>query len=213
MIIITVGNQKGGVGKSTISDNLAVIAATNGLKVLLIDSDTQGSSMAFRGLREKNDIKAISITAPTIHKDIKGFAGAFDVCFIDAGGRDSAVFRSAIMSCDLLLIPVLPSQYDIFALSDTVNILKEARTYKDIPGYLCLNQMLHANISGEAQEAIEEISKENDLKIFNSTLFSRVAFKNSISSGQGVIEWEPKGKAAGEIKSLYAEIMKEAKTI
>ena len=107
-MILTVGNTKGGVGKSTIACNFSVESALAGKKTLLIDADIQGSSIGFRASREKNDIKAMSITTPTLHKDIKDFQ--FDMVLIDVGGRDSAVFRSAIMACDLMIIPVLPSQ-------------------------------------------------------------------------------------------------------
>lgn len=206
---ICVGNQKGGVGKSTIADNLAVIAANEGRRTLLIDADPQGSSMAFRGLRQKDDIKAMSITTPTLHKDLRGFADAFDYCFIDAGGRDSSVFRSAIMACDILLIPTLPSQYDIYALLDTLEILKEARVYKEIPAFLVLNQMLHAKVSSDAQEALQEIAGKHEIALLHTTLYSRVAFKNSVGEGQGVTEYEPNGKAALEMKTLYNELLRK----
>jgi len=122
--VIVVANQKGGVGKSTIACNLAVAFAYWGAKVLLIDTDVQGSSVGFRAIREKNDITAIAITKPTVHKDIRGFSN-FDIVVVDAGGRDSAVFRSSIMAATygMLIIPTLPSVYDIWATEDTSAIL------------------------------------------------------------------------------------------
>ena len=96
MNVIVVANQKGGVGKSTISCNLGVASALSGHKTLIIDADPQGSSATFRAVREKDDLKVISIIKPTIHKDIQDFT-SFDRVIVDAGGRDSAVFRSAIL--------------------------------------------------------------------------------------------------------------------
>ncbi len=204
MKIIGFINSKGGVGKSTIACNVAVEVALEGLKPLLIDSDIQGSSTAFRATRELDDIKAVSITTPTIHKDLQSFNG-FDIAIIDSGGRDTAVFRSAIMSCDLLVIPTNPSQYDVWACGDCIQVLKEARAYKDIPAYFVLNQLIpNTIVSKEATEALNEFS--GDVKLLSSTLTSRVAFKNSIPYGKGVSENEPEGKASVEIKNLYKEI-------
>ena len=116
MKVISVVNQKGGVGKSTIACNLAVNAVLDGKRTLLIDADPQGSSLSFRAIRGADDLKAVSITQPTIHKDIGDFEN-FDLVIIDAGGRDNTLFRSAVTAAakGMLLIPVLPSQYDIWA--------------------------------------------------------------------------------------------------
>ena len=96
-MIITIGHTKGGVGKSTISANLSVCFALDKKKVLLIDADIQGSSMAFRASRTKEDIKAMAITKPTLHADLKDFS-TIDIIIIDTDGRDRGVFRSAILA-------------------------------------------------------------------------------------------------------------------
>lgn len=205
-MIITVGNTKGGVGKSTIACNLAVTGAIEGKRVLLIDADDpQGSSTGFRGLRKKNDIKAMSIPTPTLHKDVKDFMG-FDLVIIDAGGKETTVFRSAIMACDLLLLPVLPSQNDLWGTADTIHILREARSYKDLKAFILLNRIImHTKIAMEAQEALKKI--EGDATILKTILYSRVTYIHSIGHGEGVIEYEPGSKAAAEIKALYQELL------
>ncbi|MGE5629662.1 MAG: ParA family partition ATPase [Caulobacteraceae bacterium] len=208
MKVISVVNQKGGVGKSTIACNLAVNAVFDGKRALLIDADPQGSSLSFRAIRQSDDIKAVSITQPTIHKDINDFSN-FDVVIVDAGGRDNTLFRSAVTAASkgILLIPVLPSQYDIWAAEDTFKVLKEARIYVDIQAYAVFNQTIqNTTVSKEAREALEELAAESDIKLINTVLYSRVDYKKSISQGMGVIEYQPKGKAADEISSLYSEI-------
>lgn len=208
MKVITVANQKGGVGKSTIACNIAICAVKDGKKTMLIDADVQGSSLSFRAIREADDLKAVSITQPTIHKDMGGFEN-FDLVIIDAGGRDNTLFRSAMSAAarGLLLIPVLPSQYDIWATEDTFNVLKELRVYLDIPAYAVFNQTIqNTTVSKEAKDTLEELTTENDIKLLETVLFSRVDYKKSISQGQGVIEYQPKGKAADEISNLYSEI-------
>ena len=99
MKVVVVANQKGGVGKSTLACNLAVCAAKDGKKVMLIDADPQASTMTFRERRGAEDISAVSIVKPTLLQDVKNFSN-FDLIFIDAGGRDNSLFRSA-MTCGI----------------------------------------------------------------------------------------------------------------
>ncbi len=206
MKVITIGNIKGGVGKSTIACNLAVEAAKAGKEVLLIDSDTQQSSVDFRAMRTQGTLAefgAVSITKNIIHKDIRSFNG-FDFLFIDAGGRDTAVFRSAVLACDLFLIPVLPSQYDIWATAGTIETLEEARPFKDIKARFVVNQVIpHTTVAREALEALQEFK----IPVFTTRIHARVAFKQSISEGKGVTEYEHDGKAAQEIQKLFQEVL------
>ena len=211
MKVVSIVNTKGGVGKSTLTCNLAVAAALDNKNVLIIDGDgKQASSLAFRALRENNDITAISITTPTINKDIKKFSD-FDIIFVDVGGRDSTISRSAIMAAaeGILLIPVLPSNYDIWATEDTFKLLGEARTFIDIKAFAVFNQVLpnsNIKIVKEAKAALEEMSLEYNVPLLDQYLYSRVDYKSSVGEGKGVIEYNSKSKAALEIISLYEEI-------
>lgn len=205
--ILVIGNEKGGTGKSTITANLAVQALRDNLAVLAIDADTQQSLVDFRSVRAEKDLpqfQAVSITKNTIHKDAKNFKG-FDLILIDAGGRDTTAFRSAIMAADWLFIPVLPSQYDIWAAQNTIKILEEARVFKTIHAGFVVNQVIsNTRISQEALEALGDFK----LAVLDTKLCSRVAYKQSIGEGKGVIEYEPDGKAALEVTALWLEIKK-----
>ncbi|MCW1294341.1 MAG: AAA family ATPase [Candidatus Micrarchaeaceae archaeon] len=203
--VIVVANQKGGVGKSTVACNTAVAFAIDGYKTLIIDTDPQESSLNFRALRENDDIQAVSITKPTVHKDILKFS--HQIIVVDAGGRDTATFRSAIMSSvnGILIIPVLPSVYDIWATQDTLDIVEEARTYTNIKAYILINQVIKSNIVKEALDTLFDLTKKHNIEILNSKLHSRVSYRNSIKEGKGVIEYnDPKAK--NEMENLYTEI-------
>ena len=204
-MIITVGHTKGGVGKSTISANLSVCFALDKKKVLLIDADIQGSSMAFRASRTKEDIKAMAITKPTLHADLKDFS-TIDTIIIDTGGRDLGVFRSAILAADILIISCLAAQIDFWANDDLLKIIAEVRVYKpSLKAYFLFNQMQpNTIISKEARELIN--SYGDQVKTFNSQINNRVAYKNSYGDGKSVLEWtDPKAKE--EMDSLYDEIL------
>ena len=209
MKVIVVGNLKGGVGKSTISCNLGVAAVMEGKKTLIIDSDPQGSSMTFRSVRQSDNLKVVSIVQPSIHKDISDFSD-FDLVIVDAGGRDSALFRSAIIASSggIFIIPILPSQYDIWATEDTFAILKESRVIKEIKAYALFNQVMQSTtVTQEAYDALREMTGENSVSLLTSRLYNRVDYKKSISEGLGVMEFAPSGKAAQEIKALYKEVI------
>lgn len=204
-MIITVGNTKGGVGKSTISVNLAVESSRRQMKTLLIDTDPQGSAMAFRGERDTDDINAIALITDKLHKDIQSFRESFDMIIIDAGGRDNKVFRSAVAACELFLLPVLPSQFDVWAAEDSLKVFKEIQPFNAMTGCIVLN-MVRPNtiVSNEAKVALAEYEK--DLPLAIEALHNRVAYKTSISQGLGVSEYEPRGKAATEIQALFTRI-------
>jgi chromosome partitioning protein len=206
-MIITVGNTKGGCGKSTIAVNLAVEFAKT-RSVLLVDSDVQASSMSFRAKREKDDIQSIAINTPTLHRDLKAL-NENKIVVVDVGGRDSAIFRSAILAADLLVIPVLPSLYDVWALEDTLSVLAEARVYKeDLKAYILLNQLL-ANtwLAKDVTEHVQDLKSKHDVKLMDAMLYSRQVYKNCIAAGLGVTEYPgAPDKAIQEIQALHAEI-------
>jgi chromosome partitioning protein len=211
MKVITIANQKGGVGKTTIATNFACISAYNGNKTILIDADLQESSMKFRALRPDTapQFQAFSITTPTIHKDISGFVA--DYVFIDVGGRDNAVFRSSISAANVILIPLLPSQYDLWSSEETFKLIEEMRTFKhDLKVGAILNQVIAGTtISKEVQEVMDDFIKKYKLKMFDNKLYSRVAYKESVSEGLAVTEIlsNPKyEKAKDEMSNLFIEV-------
>jgi len=180
-----------------------VEAAKNKVRVLLVDADIQASALGFRGLRDKEDIKAMALPSNKLDQDLPSFN--FDLIIVDAGGRDTKVFRSAILAADILLMPVLPSQYDIWASGETIEILNLCRGRKEIGAFFVLNQIIpNTKVSREAELALKEFEK--DVPVLNTKLYSRVAYKTSINEGLGVTEYEPDGKAAAEIRELYSEL-------
>ena len=210
-MIITIGSTKGGVGKSTIATNLAVEGARRGLKVALVDADIQGSSIGFRDVRSQNaklaslHISAFSIITPTLHKDVPGMTG-YDLVIVDAGGRDSRVFRSAVGAADLLIVPVVPGVYDVWAAEDTMAVFQEVRDAKEgLEARFLLNQTSPTAIMArKTLESLEYFAET--IPIMEAQVGSRSAFRNAALRGAGVTEAKRDSKAAQDIRALFDEI-------
>jgi len=205
MEVYVVANIKGGVGKSTIAVNLAVAKSLEGAKVLLIDTDVQANALSFVELRRQNgkeDITGILLPKPVVHKQIEDFKN-FDVIVIDVGAKDTQTFRSALVASyqGKLIVPVLPSPYDVWTLEDTLKVIKEI--YENLEmvygnqkkPLLVLNQVIHSKISGETLLALRSLSEEYAFNLLNTKLYQRVVYRKSLSEGKGVLEMkDPKAK-------------------
>ena len=208
-MVIAVCNIKGGVGKSTLASNLAVMASRAGHKTLLVDADTQRSSMAWRIERESDDIQAVSITHDRIHREVAAFD--HDFIIIDAGGRDTGAFRSAIGAATLCLVPLQPSQADVWSSNDTLAVVRDIAAMKEQVGLpfiarMILNQVPPtAAIGAEVRTALAEY--EPIAPLLETQLGFRVDYKYALGGGWGVAESAPASKAAGEVAALWQEVL------
>lgn len=211
MNIITFANQKGGVGKTTFTINFACIAASKGNKTLVIDTDNQESSMKFRELRPENapQFQAVSIKTPTIHKDINQFSA--DMILIDSGGRDSKVFRSSLMATNSIIVPLVPSQLDFWSTEETFSLIEEVRQINDkIKVGVVINQVIAGTtISKDIIKTMDEYVNKYSLHLFKTLIYSRIAFKEAVSEGKGVIEMSQSKykQAKNEMINFYEEVM------
>ena len=124
MKVISVLNQKGGSGKTTIATHLARAIQLKGFSVLLVDSDPQGSSRDWAAVNPENPVPVVGIDRPTIERDLKRIADK-DYVIIDGAPQAADLAISAIKASDIIIIPVQPSPYDIWATSDLVDLVKQ----------------------------------------------------------------------------------------
>ena len=210
-MIIAVGNEKGGVGKSTIAINLAVEFTGSGKKVLLIDADIQKSTSMFSNIRREQanlpEIVVIEKTGASLDKDVKALESGFDIVLIDTGGRDSIEMRKSMLISDKFIIPLITSQLDAWSFEKIYKLYQEAQVFNSkLKAYVVLNKITANWKSKEKDEMLEFLKDFPEVKILGSYLKDRAIYRKSISEGKGITELNIDNKAIIEIKNLFNEI-------
>ncbi len=204
-MIISVINQKGGVGKTTLTVNLAGAMALTGARVLVLDADHQGSALDWVAARQTPPLfPVVGLPKHTIHRDLPALSVGFDHVVIDGPPRVAEVTRSAMMASDFVLIPVQPSPYDVWAAAEVVKLLREAAAFKEkLKSAFVINRKIaNTAIGRDVQEALAGF----ELPVLKATLSQRVIFAESASQGLTVLEAAPDSAAAQEVRELFAEI-------
>jgi chromosome partitioning protein len=162
-MIITVGNTKGGVGKTTLALNIAIVRAAEKRDVLLIDGDEQQTAITFTDLRSEKlgqtGYTAVSLQGKVLRAQVKLLAPKYDDIIIDVGGRDTGSLRAALTVSDKVLIPVQPRSFDLWAVYQMAELVQEAR---ELNPDLIANTILNvADAQGKDNEDAAEGLKES----------------------------------------------------
>lgn len=205
-MIIGVLNQKGGVGKTTLSIGIAAELARQGARVLLIDADPQGSSLDWAAAREGAALFSIvGLPRATIHKEIENLRQNYDHVVIDGPPRVTDLARSAIMASDVVVIPVQPSPYDIWAADDVVKLIAEAMVYKEnLKSCFVINRKIVNTAIGRD---VADVLGSYDLAVLNSTIAQRVIFAESAAQGKAIFEVDKDSSAVSEVEAVVNELM------
>jgi len=202
-------NQKGGVGKTTLAVHTAAALAGRGMKVLLIDADPQHSAVDWTAARDGANLPSLFTTvampAATIHREIDKLAEPYDAVVIDGPPRVTDLARSAIMASDLVLIPVQPSPYDVWASAEVVELVRGAAIYKPALKYAFTINRIVVNTS-IGREVIAALSEFEDVPVLLVSIGQRVAFAESAGGGRTVMETTPGSSADKEIDALINAI-------
>ena len=204
-VVISILNQKGGAGKTTLATNLAINLHRSGGHVLLVDTDPQGSSRDWRATNENNPITVIGLDRPSLARDIKSVGRDYDVVVVDGAPQLKELAAAAICASDAILVPVQPSPYDIWAAADLVELItarQEVLNGKLQAAFIVNRAIQNTHLSKEVFEALSHYS----MPIFKSFTCQRVAYSSSASLGQSVFETSDE-KAKQEIQLITEELM------
>lgn len=211
---IGISNLKGGVGKTTITQNLGVCFAHMNYKVCIVDTDTNQNSLSWYGVRDEDapevtvvgatDSKALNKTVDSLHKD-------YDIVLIDGTPSLSEMTTRIILASDILIIPIRPGAHDFRTMEEFFSRYEQAKEFRDdIPAYFLLNEFsgqknVHQGIKSMLANAF-------DVPMLETTLKTRVAYAETSITGAGVYE-SSDVKAQQEVVSLTKEVLQIAESL
>lgn len=207
-MIITVGNTKGGVGKTTLSLNLAIERARAGRDVWLIDADRQATASTALAVRveaaqQPTIASALYTDGATLRSQVLHQQAKFQDIVIDAGGRDGTALRAALSLSDVVLVPFQPRSIDIWALRDVAELVEEIRSLgRELRAIGVLSM---ADVQGQDnKDAAAALADYPAITYVDTPIRRRKSMANAVGAGLSIAEYEPPDpKARAEFEALY----------
>lgn len=205
--IVAFLNQKGGSGKTTIATNVAEALSRRGFNVILADTDPQGSARDWKAASESEEGVAVVgfDRAQLIARDLPAVARGADFVIIDGAPQVKDLAASAIKAADLVIIPVQPSPYDIWATADLTDLIRsrqEVADGKPKAGFLISRAIKNTKLSHEITEALEVYG----LPILKSGTTQRVIYPGAAAEGKSVLD-SGDAVALSEVENIASEVL------
>lgn len=208
-LTIAVANLKGGTGKSTLAMNLATALHRAGHRALLVDGDSQATCRHWHAAATEagNDVPAvIAIDGKSLRTALPKVSEGFDVVIVDTPARLGLEARAAMLAADIVLMPVIPGQGDLWALGETLAVLEDARSLRpELRAGIVLNRADRTVLARRAREALAGLAVP-----VLATVHARVVFGDAVANGRGVVDEAPGSVAAEEIEALTAAVVEAA---
>lgn len=211
-MIILVGNQKGGCGKSTTAVNLSALLAQLRIDVLLVDADRQSTATNWVTDRGDTGLPIVNSVQKydNIHHSLLDLAQRYQAVVVDAAGRDSRELRTGMIAADILLMPFRPSQPDLDTLPKMQELLTHARDLNQSLQPFALLTMAPTNpVINEIEQSKSVFGDFPEISLLETIIFERKVYRDGMSEGRGVVEMN-NSKAAAEFISLVTELTERA---
>lgn len=214
-MIILIGGEKGGTGKTTLATNLAAMRALAGRDVLLIDTDPQGSANYWAQNRDEEKIlprvACIQKFGKGLPAEVNDLSNRYEDIIIDAGGRDSVELRSSLVVTEKVYIPIQPSQFDIWTLDQMDGLVETAKGFNpDLIAKVIISRSSTNPSVHESAETEKLLVDFINLDLADVVVRDRIAYRKAAKDGLSVVEMKPKDmKAVEEMEGFYREVFHE----
>lgn len=207
--ILLIGGQKGGSGKSTIAQNIAVCLLQMEYDVMLLDTDKQATSNNWADRRNEAQLPTIHCAQKSgdIYKTARDLSERYSFVIIDAGGQDSRELRSSMVAADLMYIPMRASQADLETMPTIDELLGHARTMNPSLQARAIVSMAPSNpLIKEVDAARELLVNFPSIEVSDCQIQDRKVYRDALLQGKGVVELS-NSTAKAEIQLLTQEIL------
>ena len=211
-MIVLVGGEKGGTGKTTIVTNLAAMRMQQINEILLIDTDKQSSASSWASVRDQNtEIKrvlSVQKFGNTINNEIRALHTKYNDILIDAGGQNSQELRASILVAEKMYIPIQAGQFDVWTLGLMDQLVSQVKAFNPhLKAMVLINRASTNPSTTEIEEIFQVMSEFENLTLSAAILKERIAYRKAAKEGLSVVELNKQDpKATDEMQFLYNEI-------
>lgn len=211
-MIISFLNQKGGVGKTTLAIHTAAAVALAGKKVVLVDADPQASALDWFASREAEPLfPVVGVPRPVLHRQVPALAADCDLLVIDGPPSLTDIARSAMVASDLVLIPVTPSPYDVWAAAELVPLVEEVQIARpDLAVRFVISRKIVGTAIGKAVR--KALGEWPSVPVLPAMVSQRVVFAETAAVGSTAVETGHDRKAVREVDELRDAVLAAAFT-
>ena len=202
MKTVAIISQKGGAGKTTVAIHLAVVAEQRGFRTAIFDLDPQASATSWADRRKTPTPAVVAAQASRLPNLLEQAAAqSADLVLIDSAPNADSASLAAARVADLILIPCRPAAFDLDAIGTTLNLAAVANK----PAWVVLNAVPP---KGKLGEEAATAMQQGDVRVVPQALHQLVAFAHAVNDGRTAQEYDPKSRAAAEVKTLFAWLTK-----